>query len=398
VNWVKGASRGSKSLQLLAGNKPEGPWEKKVVQQINSSLSFSTDVAEAKRLQTNGDAKACFQGQTHGHEGFLLTPQQARELIKCDQQNRQVIFPYLSGDDLLSTCPPVPARFAIDFHPCDLLAAAKFKQPFAIIKKLVLPDREAAARRERERNDSILKANPTAPVNRHHENFLRQWWLFGWARAELIQRIAQLRRYVVCSRVTKRPIFEFVCRSVRPNDSLMVFAFADDYSFGILQSGVHWAWFTAKCSTLTERFRYTSDTVFDTFPWPQWRDVFDDGKRETGKALAKITAIAEAAREVRRVRRQAMQTNGWSLRVLYRTVELPGVNKLREAHAALDAAVRAAYGMPDDADILAFLLDLNLSCAARETKGEPVTPPGLPEFVSDISPLLSRDCVSAAIL
>ena len=44
----------------------------------------------------------------------------------------------------------------------------------------------------------------------------------------------------------------------------MVFPFADDYSFGILQSGIHWLWFTTKCSTLTERFRYTSDTVFDT--------------------------------------------------------------------------------------------------------------------------------------
>ena len=31
------------------------------------------------------------------------------------------------------------------------------------------------------------------------------------------------------------------------------------------------------------------------------------------------------------------------LRALYRTLELPGVNPLKAAHAALDAAVLAAY-------------------------------------------------------
>jgi hypothetical protein len=34
--------------------------------------------------------------------------------------------------------------------------------------------------------------------------------------------------------------------------------------------------------------------------------------------------------------------------------------------------------MPKDADILAFLLALNQSCAAQEAAGEPITPPGLP--------------------
>ncbi len=270
VNWIKGESKATKTLQLLTGTDREGPWEKKSVPQINSSLSFVTDVASAKRLQTNADAKACFQGQTHGHEGFLLTPEEAHQVIKEDEQNREVVFPFLTADDLLSTCPPSPLRYVIDFHPRDVLSAAKFKKPFAIVKKLVLPAREAAAKEEAERNEKVLKENPEAKVNHHHANFLKQWWLLGWARADLIQQISKLPRYVSCGQVTKRPIFEFISSDIRPNAACMVFPFADDYSFGILQSGIHWAWFTAKCSTLTERFRYTSDTVFDTFPWPQF--------------------------------------------------------------------------------------------------------------------------------
>jgi hypothetical protein len=34
--------------------------------------------------------------------------------------------------------------------------------------------------------------------------------------------------------------------------------------------------------------------------------------------------------------------------------------------------------MPKDADILAFLLHLNQSCATKEAAGEKITPPGLP--------------------
>ena len=381
VNWIKSEVKGQKTLQLLAGTDREGPWERKTVSQINSSLSFTTDVASAKRLQTNADAKACFQGQTHGHEGFLVTPQQAQKLFECDKENKKVVFPFLTADDLLSTSPPSPTRYVIDFHPRDQFAAARHEQPFALVKKLVLPGREDAARKEQKRNAGVIKEHPDAKVNHHHANFLKQWWLLGWARAEMIQRLNKLRRYVVCGQVTKRPVFEFVCRSVRPNAACMVFPFADDYSFGILQSGIHWAWFTAKCSTLTERFRYTSDSVFDTFPWPQV------------PTLKNIRAVAAAACTLRALRRETMHKNGWSLRELYKTLETPGANKLRDAQDALDTAVLAAYGMKSSEDILAFLLKNNLELADQETKGKTITPPGLPAFVEMPTEFLTDDCV-----
>jgi hypothetical protein len=83
------------------------------------------------------------------------------------------------------------------------------------------------------------------------------------------------------------------------------------------------------------------------------------------------------------------------LRELYRTLETPGANRLRDAHAALDAAVRAAYGMKEAEDPLAFLLRLNLELADKEAKGEPVTPPGLPSLVPNRADFLSKDCIGA---
>ena len=44
-------------------------------------------------------------------------------------------------------------------------------------------------------------------------------------------------------------------------------------------------------------------------------------------------------------RREIMAANGWSLCDPYRTLETPGTNRLRDAQAALDSAVRAAYAM-----------------------------------------------------
>ena len=90
-----------------------------------------------------------------------------------------------------------------------------------------------------------------------------------------------------------------------------------------------------------------------------------------------------------------MAANRRSLRDLYRTLETPGANRLRDAHAALDAAVRAAYGMKEQEDPLAFLLRLNLDLADQEAKGEPLTPPGLPNLYADPEELVTDDCVKA---
>src|ERR1035437_5015156 len=95
------------------------------------------------------------------------------------------------------------------------------------------------------------------------------------------------------------------------------------------------------------------------------------------------------------LRREITAADGWSLRDLYRTLETPGTNRLRDAHAALDAAVRAAYGMNDREDPLAFLLGLNLQCGDKESQGHPITPPGLPACLSAATDLVSTDCVTA---
>jgi len=217
-------------------------------------------------------------------------------------------------------------------------------------------------------------------VRPHHRAFLSHWWQLSFGRPEMLSVIKPLNRYLACAYVTKRPIFIFISSGIRPSNLIQVFGFEDDYSFGVLQSSLHWIWFVTKCGKLKGDFRYSAESVFDTFPWPQ------------EPTRAQIQAVAEASVALRALRSETMRKLSYSLRDLYRTLEEPGDNPLREAQTRLDAAVRAAYGVADDVDPLAFLLELNLACAAKEKAGEKITPPGLPlpsdeqkKFVTDDS-------------
>jgi hypothetical protein len=258
----------------------------------------------------------------------------------------------------------------IDFGQMSILDAQGFDGAFKHIERTVLPDVRARASGEHQ----------SESARRDH---LTRWWMHWRPRRGIIGRIAGLSRYLACSRVTKRPIFVFVDSSIRPGDAVQAFALADDYSFGILQSNAHWQWFVAKCSKLTERFRYTPESVFDTFPWPQ------KPKRK------QIDEVAAAGREVRRVRDEALQRVRGGLRAVYRTLELPGKNPLKDAHAALDAAVLNAYGFSPQKDLLSQLLELNLDVAAKIAAAKPVTPPGVPVDYPDPARLISDDCVTA---
>ena len=86
-----------------------------------------------------------------------------------------------------------------------------------------------------------------------------------------------------------------------------------------------------------------------------------------------------------------MTTGG--LRAVYRTLELPGKHPLKDAHAALDAAVLAAYGFARDKDLLAQLLELNLTVSAMERQDKKVTAPGVPPSYPDAKKLITDDCI-----
>ena len=361
---------------------------------ISSALSDATDVATARILSVNAEPKLVFTGQNPCHDGFKMDLEPAAEFLKKHPDCRDVLFPYMTGLDLVTA--GAPTRWVIDFGQRDMLKAMEYPAAFEILKERVMQDVLAKAGNEKA---------ATGKDSTRWTRMAERWWQFRDWMPGTIAAVNAHTRYIVFPRVSKRPTFAFVSRDIRPDMQLMVFPFEDDYSFGILQSNAHWQWLIAKCSKLTERFRYTSDTVFDTFPWPQFEESREAREGSEGKAkpsspsppsrdtLGKIDAVAAAARELRRVRAEALPKLKGGLRALYRTLELPGANPLKDAHAALDAAVLAAYGFSPKNDLLAQLLALNQQVADRIERGEPVTAPGLPPGFPDPETLVTDDCI-----
>lgn len=372
VNWVKGPAAGPKRLRW---QDPSGAWHQRSLEHIPSSLTHKLDVSTARALATNRSPKRYFEGIQPGHGGFTLDAEARASVLTTSPAEAAVLHSYVNGRDLLTQAYRTRPRWLIDLHGLELVEARSHPRVFEHLRTTVLPDWTANAAKELAR---------TGKTTGEHQRRLARWWQLKRRRGDMLDTIATLPRYIACARVTKRPIFVFVDAAVYPDSAVSVFAHADDYSFGVLQSGWHWAWFAARCSTLEERLRYTSSTVWDAYPWPQ------------APTVDQLRSVATAARALRAQRARIQGALGIHLRELYRRAEQPGANPLVEAQRALDVAVAAAYGASIDHDPLRVLLELNLTCSAREAASEPVQGPGLPGWVDDPTAFVSEDCVHLA--
>jgi hypothetical protein len=378
VSWKKGTHNKPKTLYVL---DKKGILVAHDLPTINSSLSLGIDVTSAKVLACQTIRKFCSQGLKHGHEGFLVDVETAQRMIKANPKNAEVLKPYLIGAELVGKKGSQPQRYVIDFSQLTLPEAKQYPEPYAHILKEVQPEREKLAEEQEKENAQILQINPKATLDKSYIQYNRYWWQLIGKRLELLEEMKGLNRYIVCSQVSKRNIFEFICKDITPNAAVMVFTFEDDYTFGILQSKYHWEWWKAKGSTLKGDYRYTVDTVWDTFPFPQ---------KPTQK---KIEAVAQASVALRQGRRDFMQKFDHTLRDLYREMEEDVTNPIHKLQNALDKAVGEAYGFAGKADVLTDLLALNLQIAQNEAQGVFVQGAGLPPYVQNPAQFITNDCV-----
>lgn len=335
VNWIKGDAPGPHLLIV-----DDTAYER---QYIPPHLRLHADLTTAKPLRANES------GSTKGVDLGTRASQFPRATalkLGGDPKAKPYVKPVALAMHLLSGRLNTEPEYTIDLSKCeDLDSARRAGEAFKYVERTKLPEVKAKAA--------------------SYQGWLERWWQPWRARESFFAELADSRRILTCSRHAARPIFVFISREFVPTDSLQLFAHADDYCHGILQSNVHWSWAVAQGSKIEDRTRYTME-VWTTFPWPQ-----EPTEEE-------VTAVAEAARALRRRRDALMRENEWSLRALYQAADLAGPHPLKEAQAALDDAVRAAYGMPSDQDPIEFLLELNKLVAEDEAEGRIVQGPGIP--------------------
>jgi type II restriction/modification system DNA methylase subunit YeeA len=325
-----GFDNGSESEKVLDG---------KSVVAINADLTCGLDLTDAPGLRENRNL--CFYGsQQKG--SFDVTPAKAKSLLSEPNSfgldARDVVKPALNAAQLLRR---TPATWVIDFGvDMPLEKAALYEAPFEYVKQVVYPEREnRSERRQRE-----------------------YWWLHARPSPRYREILKKQARYIATPAVSRHHIFVWLDSTVLVDHQLIVFAFDDDYSLGVLQSRVHEVFAVRKggFQGAGNDPRYTPSSTFETFPfpWPPGEEPKDDSR---------VEAIAEAARELDHLRRVWLNPDGASeaelkKRTLTRLYSARPT-WLENAHKRLDQAVIATYGWPSDISdegILRNLLALNL--------------------------------------
>jgi hypothetical protein len=176
VCWAKGDYIQPKQLYFF---DTKNQLQLRELPTISSSLSAKTDVTSAKVLACNRSPKKVFQGQTHGHEGFLLPKNEGLAILQKHPEYADVLKPFLIGDELVSNFKSQPERFVIDFSSYDMIQASKFKILFEKLEKKVLPDVEKKAKDE--------ETGITKPNGRMAQ--LNIWWKMWRRREEMMSEI-----------------------------------------------------------------------------------------------------------------------------------------------------------------------------------------------------------------
>lgn len=253
----------------------------------------------------------CFQGPTPSVAEFIIGDGEAQAILgRNEAQYRDVVRPYIIGEDITDSPLQEPRRWIIDFAQMSLEKAMLYPAALKIVRERVKPVRESI----------------------QQEAYRQKWWQFTRPRPAMRQALKGMERYIVSVAQGKRLLLAWANAWTCPSNLTFVFAFDDDYSMGVLSSSAHNAWALSRSSTLENRLRYTPTTVFASFPWP---DSATDVQREH---------IAAASRSIIKRRRQICADNKIGLTALYNLVDDGAYTDLKTMHKTLDEAVAAAYG------------------------------------------------------
>lgn len=295
VNWVKEKKEIS-SIYL----------DNRKVKSINSSLKNEIDYTKAHRLKEN--LKLSFEGCQLAGKGFVISASTAKEWIRENKKNKDVLKPMLDGKTLVS--PYLPKEWVIDFNNMSLEEASNYELPFEHLKRNVKPKRDQNARNSRK----------------------IYWWQFGEKRPGMRKALTGLSCYFVLPKVAKYTCFQAIDISILPCEANMVVASEDYFILGILNSQLHLDWVHVQMSTLEDRPRYTNTTCFETFPFP--RNLKEDKKEPVRKIM----------KELEDYRREECISRKYTITDFYNKFKEEPSSKLYKLHQNLDRAVCSAYG------------------------------------------------------
>ncbi|MEU0224754.1 DNA methyltransferase [Streptomyces sp. NPDC006284] len=302
-----------------------------LVSGIDTSLNRATRMPRwVERLSVN--AGIAYEGVKVTGKGFVLSVTEAERLIRLDDRNRDVLYPYLGGEDINGRPDVTASRWVINFHDWPLERAQSYANIFGIVEREVRPERQ------RKNPDGTFVLRKPLP---------QLYWHYGDKRPAMNRAISGLDRVIAITRHSRVVMPSFVESGQVVQDASNVFASEDSAMLALLSSATHYWWAIDRSSTMKSDLRYTPTDVFETLVRPPVTD-----------------ALRAAGDHLDSYRRNLMLARGTGLTATYHLVHDPGcqdedIVELRRIHEEIDRATVEAYGWHDLLDSSRHTLPVN---------------------------------------
>lgn len=282
-----------------------------------------------------------------------------KDILDAEPHSRDVLLPYLGGEEFNTSPSQSPNRFVIEFGSMTEEQARRWPMLFKIVEERVRPIR----------------------IKNKQRNYRENWWLHANRVLEAEQYLRRHDRLLGLAQISKHLSLAFIEKGVVVSNRMVLILLDGFDDFSVLQSEVHRAWAVLLGSSLEDRLSYTTD-CFDSFPRPQ--------------VQATSTSLTETGVRYYAHRRKLMLLREEGLTKTYNRFHNPDersldILELRHLHVAVDRAVLDAYGWTDihpvydfreqldesirltwaedtRDEVLARLLELNRVMAAKEAE------------------------------
>lgn len=321
---------------------PQVTLDGRAVDRITAFLLHQGPDEDPTPLREN--AGIAFKGLEPYADGFIFedgndqaSPTALYRSLIAEEWNRRVLFPYLNGKEMNDSPRHLPSRHAINFGDMSLQEARRWPTVLEIVETRVRPQRATKA--------ADVRGWP--------------WWKYWRPRPELMDAIRSLGHVLAIADTSSRFGVARVPSSYVLNKTLVVIAIESHGGFALLQSNVHEAWVRMLGSSMKDDPRYTVESCFETFPFPEGWEAHP--------------ALATAGNTYYDFRAALMIRNNEGLTKTYNRFHNPENNEpdicaLRELHAAMDRAVLDAYGWTDIPTAYDFVLDYEVDEEEGDSK------------------------------
>jgi hypothetical protein len=242
-----------------------------------------------------------------------------RDLSKKYVDLKDVVFPYMSGEEINESPTHSAQRYVIHFGDREIDDCKNWSELLAIVEEKVRPERQSKSRE--------LAEWP--------------WWRFWRSRSKLYDALHGKEFAYALSRVNTWLSVARVPTNIIYSEAVVLFAFDGYAPFSVLQSFTHELWARFLSSTALELLRYGPSNCFETFPFPV--------------DMERSAYLAEEGKRYLKYRSDVMSARNEGLTKIYnrfhdQSERSDDIQRLRELHHSMDCRVLESYGWNDLAE------------------------------------------------